>query len=135
MNATIQEPVQLSQPAQSASALDEEQLKQDLLEKQATRIAILQAEIKQREEEVAKIKQLILDAHEPGTYPVAGLKVTVKRGVQRLDARKFTKEFPVENNPALYETKPLSLSKIIRQLGEPAVQECITTGASQVVVA
>ena len=89
----------------------DEELKADLLARQAMRIADLTEQIKTRQEEIDAIKRQILDTHEPGTYQAGGLKVQVKTGSRRLDAKKFTAAYKPTEHPELFELKPKSLSR------------------------
>ena len=108
---------QVDKPAQAVDA-------QRLLEMQARRIATLQEEISQRQEET----------HEIGAYKAGNLTVKVQKGRKTLDADRFKAKYPVKDWAVLYEVKPLSLSKIVRQVGEPAVEDCVKTGAGTVTV-
>ena len=64
---------QVDKPVQAVDA-------QRLLEMQAQRIAILQEEISQRQEEVDALKRQILETHEIGAYKAGYLTVKVLNG-------------------------------------------------------
>lgn len=112
----------------------DEELKAELLARQAMRIADLTEQIKTRQEEIDRIKQQILDTHEPGTYQAGGLKVQVKTGSRRLDAKKFASAYKPTEHPELFELRPKSLSGVERLIGSIALQGMVVQGASTVVV-
>lgn len=97
----------------------DEALKADLLARQAMRIADLQAQKESCDEEIDAIKRQILDTHEPGTYQASGLKVQVKTGSRRLDAKKFAAAYKPTEHPELFELKPKSLSSVEKLVGAP----------------
>lgn len=112
----------------------DEELKVDLLARQAMRIADLTEQIKTRQEEIDAIKRQILDTHEPGTYQAGGLKVQVKTGSRRLDAKKFTAAYKPTEHPELFELKPKSLSSVEKLVGTLNLEGMVVQGASTVVV-
>lgn len=112
----------------------DEALKADLLARQAMRIADLTEQIKTRQEEIDAIKQQILDTHEPGTYQAGGLKVQVKTGSRRLDAKAFAAKFKPTEHPELFELKPKSLSSVEKLVGALNLEGMVVQGASTVVV-
>lgn len=112
----------------------DEALKADLLARQAMRIADLTEQIKTRQEEIDAIKRQILDTHEPGTYQVGGLKVQVKTGSRRLDAKAFADKFRPTEHPELFELKPKSLSSVEKLVGALNLEGMVVQGASTVVV-
>ena len=112
----------------------DEALKADLLARQAMRIADLQAQKEACDEEIDAIKRQILDTHEPGTYQAGGLKVQVKTGSRRLDAKAFTAEFKPTEHPELFELKPKSLSSVEKLVGALNLEGMVVQGASTVVV-
>lgn len=112
----------------------DEALKADLLARQAMRIADLTEQIKTRQEEIDAIKRQILDTHEPGTYQAGGLKVQVKTGSRRLDAKKFTAVYKPTEHPELFELKPKSLSSVEKLVGTLNLEGMVVQGASTVVV-
>lgn len=112
----------------------DEALKADLLARQAMRIADLQAQKEACDEEIDAIKRQILDTHEPGTYQAGGLKVQVKTGSRRLDAKKFTAAYRPTEHPELFELKPKSLSSVERLVGALNLEGMVVQGASTVVV-
>lgn len=112
----------------------DEALKADLLARQATRIADLTEQIKTRQEEIDAIKRQILDTHEPGTYQAGGLKVQVKTGSRRLDAKAFAAKFRPTEHPELFELKPKSLSSVEKLVGALNLEGMVVQGASTVVV-
>ena len=109
----------------------DEELKADLLARQAMRIADLTEQIKTRQEEIDAIKRQILDTHEPGTYQAGGLKVQVKTGSRRLDAKKFTAAYKPTEHP---ELKPKLLSSVEKLVGTLNLEGMVVQGASTVVV-
>lgn len=112
----------------------DEALKADLLARQAMRIADLQAQKDACDEEIDAIKRQILDTHEPGTYQAGGLKVQVKTGSRRLDAKKFTAAYKPTEHPELFELKPKSLSSVEKLVGALNLEGMVVQGASTVVV-
>lgn len=112
----------------------DEALKADLLARQAMRIADLQAQMESCREEIDAIKRQILDTHEPGTYQAGGLKVQVKTGSRRLDAKKFTAAYRPTEHPELFELKPKSLSSVEKLVGALNLEGMVVQGASTVVV-
>lgn len=112
----------------------DEALKADLLARQAMRIADLQAQKEACQEEIDAIKRQILDTHEPGTYQAGGLKVQVKTGSRRLDAKKFTAAYRPTEHPELFELKPKSLSNVEKLVGALNLEGMVVQGASTVVV-
>lgn len=112
----------------------DEALKADLLARQAMRIADLQAQKEACDEEIDAIKRQILDTHEPGTYQAGGLKVQVKTGSRRLDAKKFTAAYKPTEHPELFELKPKSLSSVEKLVGALNLEGMVVQGASTVVV-
>lgn len=117
------------------NTLTDERRRDLLFTRQAERIAVLQDEIKTRQEEIDRLKTLILDSHPAGTYQAGSLKVQVKPGARRLDVRRFERAWPASEHPELWEVKPLSLSKIIEQIGRQGVADCIVSGKPTVVIA
>lgn len=112
----------------------DEALKADLLARQAMRIADLQAQKEACDEEIDAIKRQILDTHEPGTYQAGGLKVQVKTGSRRLDAKAFAAKFRPTEHPELFELKPKSLSSVEKLVGALNLEGMVVQGASTVVV-
>ena len=108
--------------------------KQALLEAQAKRIALLQDEIKQRADEVATLKNTILDQWPEGTYEAGDLKVSVRPGAKTISAPRFTKAFPPKDYPDLYKLSPDS-TKARKQLGEERLAAVMTSRKPTVVVA
>lgn len=121
-------------PATPGTPSDEE-MRVQLLARQATRIADLQAEIQARQEEIDQLKAQILDTHEPGTYHAGGLKITVRTGSRRLDPYKFHEKYAPAKYPTLYELKPLALSRVEKQVGSLALEGMIQQGANTVTIA
>ena len=107
--------------------------KQALLEAQAKRIALLQDEIKQRADEVATLKNTILDQWPEGTYEAGDLKVSVRPGAKTISAPRFTKAFPPKDYPDLYKLSPDS-TKARKQLGEERLQPVMTSRKPTVVI-
>lgn len=112
----------------------DEALKADLLARQAMRIADLQAQMESCREEIDAIKRQILDTHEPGTYQAGGLKVQVKTGSRRLDAKKFAAAYKPTEHPELFELKPKSLSSVEKLVGALNLEGMVVQGASTVVI-
>lgn len=121
-------------PAPPAGAADSDGARRArLLEAQAMRIVDLQTEISQRQEELDELKRQILDACAPGTYPAGALKVTVKRGASRLDAKRLEKDYPAASYPQLYASR-LDV-KLVRAAFAPVALEAYqTAGSPQVTV-
>ncbi|WP_415447439.1 hypothetical protein [Bifidobacterium aquikefiri] len=132
MNTTATAPVEVTLHKQAAS-IEMEQL-QALLESQAKRIAELQDEIKTREDEVANIKNTILDQWQPGKYDAGSLTVQVKEGAKTINASKFTKTFPPTEYPDLYKLAPDS-KEARKQLGEQQLAPVMTSRKPSVVIA
>lgn len=140
MNSTIQDPTDAQMIAvagftlhQQDAATDKDQ-REALLEAQAKRIAQLQEEIKTREDEVAGIKNTILDQWEPGEYDAGNLTVQVKEGAKTINATKFTKTFPPTEYPDLYKLAPDS-KEARKQLGEQQLAPVMTSRKPSVVIA
>lgn len=112
----------------------DEALKADLLARQAMRIADLTEQIRTRQEEIDAIKRQILDTHEPGTYQAGGLKVQVKTGSRRLDAKKFAAAYKPTEHPELFELKPKSLSSVEKLVGALNLEGMVVQGTSTVVI-
>ena len=110
-----------------------EQQKHDLLVAQAKRIASLQARIKESQDEIDRLKGLILDAYPVGSYDAGDLKVSVRAGASRLDEKKFVKKYPVRENPSLYTVKP-NTSAIRKAIAPVELEDVYTSGKAQVVV-
>lgn len=122
----------------TTTAYDEKQAttalqKQQLLEAQAKRIATLQQEIKDREDEVTTLKTTILDQWPAGTYPAGDLKVSIRPGAKTINPSKFTKLFPPTEHPDLYKLSPDS-TKARKQLGEEQLQPVMTSRKPTVVI-
>jgi hypothetical protein len=122
----------------TTTAYDEKQAttalqKQQLLEAQAKRIATLQQEIKDREDEVTALKTTILDQWPAGTYPAGDLKVSIRPGAKTINPSKFTKLFPPVDHPDLYKLSPDS-TKARKQLGEEQLQPVMTSRKPTVVI-
>lgn len=120
-------------PETEVANLEDTERKARLLQAQAERIAVLQAEIKTREDELDSLKSQILDAYTPGTYQAGGLKVVVKNGPMRLDAAKIGHDYPQDQYPQLY--KSTLDSKAVRGAFAPvALQAYQVAGKPQVVI-
>lgn len=90
--------------------------------------------IHQLQEQADSLKTLIMEGREPGEYAAGALTVKIRKGKRSLDARAFEKRFPVQQYAACYQVKPKALSTIIKQVREPALQDCVKVGASSLVV-
>lgn len=110
-----------------------EQQKHDLLVAQAKRIVSLQARIKESQDEIDRLKGLILDAYPVGSYDAGNLKVTVRQGASRLDEKKFQAKYPVRENPGLYMTKP-NTTAIKKAIAPVELEDVYTSGKATVVV-
>ncbi|RSX53965.1 hypothetical protein D2E25_0271 [Bifidobacterium goeldii] len=116
-----------------AATNDGPSLEHRLFLQQAQRIAIIDNQIKELQEERESIKQQILVSHPtPGTYEAGALTVTVKNGARRLDARKLEKAYPADKYPQLY--KNALDTKMVRQQFAPAALEAYQTASSPTVV-
>lgn len=110
--------------------------RQALLIKQAQRIAELDEQIERLYQERDLLKTRILEEHPtPGTYPAGDLKVQVKNGSRKLDAKRFAQAFPAADNPRLWELKPKSLTAVAKLVGELAVEDYVIRNKPSVVVA
>ena len=128
----------MSNTTTPATAYDEKQAttvlqEQRLLEAQAKRIAILQAEIKDREDEVDSLKSTILNQWPTGSYEAGNLKVSIRPGARTINASRFTKQFPPTEYPDLYKLSPDS-TKARKQLGEERLQPVMTSRKPTVVI-
>lgn len=72
----------------------------------AKRIAILQSEIKSRQDECTALKDEVKALFKPGVYDAGDLKVTVRKPAGRLDEARFREAYPAEKNPNLYRVVP-----------------------------
>lgn len=109
-------------------------LKENLFELQAKRIASLQAEIMERQDEIDMLKSLILDSHPAGTYMAGELKVQVKPGARRVDGRRFEKTYPAAQYPDCYQLRPKPLSQLEKLLTTEKVEAYMVSGKPTVVV-
>ncbi|WEV41618.1 hypothetical protein OZX57_06410 [Bifidobacterium sp. ESL0682] len=128
-NPALQEQTQ-PDPTEQQS-IDEGRTK--LLTAQAKKIVSLQEEIEERQQWVDRLKQDILDTHEPGTYQAGDLKVQIREGSKRLNASRFKKEYPAEDHPELYKIAPDS-TEARKKLGEDALAGLFDQGKSTVVI-
>lgn len=103
------------------------------LAEQARRIIDLQAEIDARRTEIDGIKNKIIEAWPAGTYEAGDLKVQVKAGSQRIDAKAFEAKYPAASHPTFYDVKP-NLAKARKELGELAVAPLLKRDKPGVVV-
>ena len=132
MSTTTTTPVELTLHQQDANV--EMDQRQALLEAQAKRVAQLQEEIKTREDEVAGIKNSILDQWQPGSYTAGNLTVQVKEGARTINAAKFSKTFPPTEYPDLYKLSPDS-KEARKQLGEQQLAPVMISRKPSVVIA
>ncbi|KFI50591.1 hypothetical protein [Bifidobacterium callitrichos] len=107
--------------------------KWETLQAQAARIASLQVDIKRAQDEIDRLKAQILENWPVGSYEAGDLKVQVKAGSQRLDAKRFAQTYPAANNPKLYKVAP-DVSAARRALGEDALADLMRRDKASVVV-
>lgn len=107
--------------------------KHAILAEQARRIIDLQNEIDQRRTEIDRIKTSIIDAWPAGTYEADDLKVQVREGSQRIDAKAFEAKYPASRHPSFYDVRP-NLAKARKELGELAVAPLLKRDKPGVVV-
>lgn len=104
------------------------------VDQMVARIVTLQETIDEQEREVARLKTMIADTCDPGTFVTSsGLKVTVREPSRRIDMRKFREKYPPQSNPTLWELKPRSLASVIHEIGAPALADCTVTGTRRTV--
>lgn len=103
------------------------------LAEQARRIIDLQTEIDDRKQEIERIRTGIIEAWPIGTYEAGDLKVQVREGSRRIDAKAFEARYPAAANPAFYDVKP-NLAKARRALGDLAVDELTKRDKTSVVI-
>ena len=104
------------------------------LENTAANITSLQAQKEQIDEQITSLKQLILDNREPGSYEAGELKVQVREGSKRLDAKKFEATYPpTRDNAYLYKTA-VDLKKVKENFSPADLEPFMTAGAPQVVI-
>lgn len=96
----------LVQPTIDGTVPSSSERKYDLLARQAARITALQVDIKHAQDEIDSLKAQILGAWPVGSYEAGDLKVQVKLGNQRLDAKRFMQTYPAAENPSLYKVSP-----------------------------
>lgn len=113
---------------------EDAKLRQCLFEEQARRIAVLQAEIQERQEEMDMLKTLILDSHPAGSYRAGDLRVQVKPGSRRVDGRRFELAYPATLHPDCYQLKPKQLSQLEKILTTDKVRGYMVSGKPTVVV-
>ena len=121
------------QPTIDGAAPTPEERKRDLLERQAARIAVLQVDIKRAQYEIDSLKTRILDAWPVGSYEAGDLKVQVKAGSQRLDAKRFMQAYPAAEHPSLYKVSP-DAAAARKALGGLALEPLMKRDKSSVVV-
>lgn len=121
------------QPTIDGTTPSERDLKRDLLARQAARIADLQEGIKRSQDEIDSLKSQILDAWPVGSYEAGDLKVQIRPGNQRLDAKRFAEAYPAAANPSLYKVTP-DAAAARRALGEMALEPLMKRDKSSVVV-
>lgn len=107
--------------------------KWETLQAQAARIASLQVDIKRAQDEIDRLKAQILENWPVGSYEAGDLKVQVKAGSQRLDAKRFAQAYPATSNPKLYKVAP-DVSAARRALGEDALADLMRRDKASVVV-
>jgi hypothetical protein len=107
--------------------------KYSTLAEQARRIIDLQAEIEARRTEIDGIKTSIIEAWPAGTYEAGDLKVQVKAGSQRIDAKAFETKYPASEHPTFYDVRP-NLAKARKELGDVAVAPLLKRDKPGVVV-
>lgn len=107
--------------------------KWETLQAQAARIASLQVDIKRAQDEIDRLKTQILENWPVGSYEAGDLKVQVKAGSQRLDAKRFAQAYPAASNPKLYKVAP-DVSAARRALGEDALADLMRRDKASVVV-
>ncbi len=123
----------LVQPTIDGSMPSIDDREHTLLARQAARIAALQVDIKRVQDEIDSLKTQILDAWPVGSYEAGDLKVQVKLGNQRLDAKRFAEAYPAARNPTLYKIAP-DVSAARKALGEMALEPLMKRDKSSVVV-
>lgn len=72
----------------------------------AKEIAVLQLEIKSRQDRCTILKDEVKTLFAPGVYEAGDLKVTVRQPAGRLDETKFKEAYPAAQNAALYRIVP-----------------------------
>lgn len=100
----------------------------------ASRYTEILDRIQQLQEQADSLKALIMENREPGEYAAGPLTVKIKKGKRNLDAKAFEKRFPVQQYADCYQIKPKSLSTIVKQVGEPALHDCVNVGAASLVI-
>lgn len=123
----------LVQPTIDGTVPSPSERKYDLLARQAARIAALQVDIKHAQDEIDSLKAQILGTWPVGSYEAGDLKVQVKLGNQRLDAKRFMQTYPAAENPSLYKVSP-NIPAARRALGEMALEPLMKRDKSSVVV-
>lgn len=123
----------LVQPTIDVSIPSIDDQKHALLTRQAARIAALQVDIKRAQDEIDSLKTQILDAWPVGSYEAGDLRVQVKLGNQRLDAKRFAEAYPAARNPTFYKIAP-DVSAARKALGEMALEPLMKRDKSSVVV-
>ena len=100
----------------------------------ARKYADLTDTISRLQEQADQVKALIMADRPAGEYQAGTLTVKIKPGRKTLDMRRFLTEHTPADNPECYDIKPKPLSQLVRQLGEPALQDYIKTGNTMLVV-
>lgn len=111
--------------------LPEQEQKLRLLEQQGRRIALLQADIEEKQQELETLKNDILTHWQPGEYETGTVTVKISEGARRLNERKFTQAFPPEEHPELYKPKP-DMRTVKNRFAPIALTPYLTTGKSTV---
>lgn len=100
----------------------------------AKQIAILQQEIRSRQEECDRLKSEVRALCAPGIYDAGDLKVTVRKPAGRLDEAKFKAAYPAAQYASLYRVVPDSKA-IKRAIAPNDLAKLQKFGDSQVIVA
>lgn len=112
---------------------DQREQRLRLLEQQGRRIALLQADIEEKQLELDALKSDILEHWPAGDYETGTVTVRVSAGAKRLDETKFEAAFPAGSYPQLYKAKP-DMKAVKQQFAPLALDPYLKTGKGTVKV-
>lgn len=97
------------------------------------RLTVLGEQVEVLEEERKRLRLALADDLDPGSYVIAGCKVSVTapKRMTAADKAKFENDYPVAGFPAFYKTD-LDLVEIKLSLAPNQLAEYQTVGAKQV---
>lgn len=107
---------------------DDAIMEREQLSRMAMELNIIKNQIKALDERRKTIEAYMLTNLKEGVTPVEFGTVTIKPGRRMIDTKKLEAKYPVASNPHMYDVKPKTLTALVKQMGEQALDGCITTG-------